>query len=338
MARIREEDYAYATAHIRAIEPKLINRSKLDRLLDTADASDAMKLLLESGYGSDQMDNSKDGAGKIEALLSSELKKAYNLLFEILPDPQAVNLFMRRYDYLNAKLILKTEFLGLDAAKNLSPMGTIKPDKLLALITERKFSELPEIFGNALSETLDAFNESGDPQEIDFILDRASFENMADDAKKSEEPFLIDMTKRLSDVANIRVFIRAKLLSRTRDFIRRALVKGGSISGSIFEELSEKSLDQFFATLKNSELASLGQRLSEAVKLADGISEVEKILDDSIIIFLRQSKFVTFGIDPVIAYLFYKETEIKNARLIITGKANKIPQESIKERLRLGYA
>jgi V/A-type H+-transporting ATPase subunit C len=44
------------------------------------------------------------------------------------------------------------------------------------------------------------------------------------------------------------------------------------------------------------------------------------------------------GIEPVIAYLFFKDTEIKNARLILTGKANKISQETIKERLRLGYA
>lgn len=338
MARIREEDYAYATAHIRAIEPKLINRSKLDRLLDAADASDTVRLLVESGYGSDQTDNSKDGAGKVEALLSSELKKAYNLLFEILPDPQPVNLFMRRYDYLNAKLILKAEFLGMDISKSLSPMGTLKAEKLLAIITGRNFSELPEIFGNAITESLEEFSQSGDPQAIDFILDRASFENMMIDAKKAEEPFLVDLTNRLSDIANIRVFLRAKLLKKSAGFIKRALVSSGTLPLTAFEELSEKSLEEFFAYLKKTGFENIAQDLSEAVKKPDGVSEVEKILDDSVIIFLRQSKFVTYGIDPVIAYLFYKETEIKNARLIITGKANKIPQETIKERLRLTYA
>ena len=65
---------------------------------------------------------------------------------------------------------------------------------------------------------------------------------------------------------------------------------------------------------------------------------MKKILDDFITLYLKDSKYVVMGVSPVIGYLFFKETEIKNARLIITGVKNKIPRETIKERLRLGYA
>ncbi len=338
MARIREEDYAYATARIRSIETKLINKSKLERLLDMSDPSDAMKLLMESGYGTDRLDNSKDGAANVEVLLSSEHKKAYDFLFDILPDPEIAYLFMRRYDYLNAKLILKAEFLGMNVKSSLSPLGTVKPEVLIRIITERKLSELPEIFGKAILESLDSFNQTGDPQNIDFILDRASYENMMEDAKRTEEPFLIELVERLSDSANIRVFIRSKLLSRSGDFIRRALVKGGKLPENIFEELSDKNIEQFFDAMKANGLEKLAQDLSSVVKNPNGLTEVEKVLEDSIIVFLGQSKYDIFGVKPVVAYLFFKETEIKNARLIMTGKTNKISQETIKERLRLGYA
>ncbi len=338
MARIREEDYAFATARIRSIETKLMNRTKLDRLMDIADPSDAIKVLMESGYGTDRLDNSKDGAANVEVLLSSEHKKAYDFLFEILPDPEIAHLFMRRYDYLNAKLILKAEFLGLDIKRSLSPLGTIKPEVLIRIIAERKLSELPQIFGDAISESLDSFAQTGDPQTIDLILDRASYENMLTDAKNSEEPFLVELVEKLSDTANIRVFIRAKLLSRSSNFIRKALVGGGKLPGSFFEEFSDKSLDQFFDGMKAYGLEKLAKELMAVVKNPDGLSEVERVLEDSIIVFLGQAKYDIFGVKPVIAYLFFKETEIKNARLIMTGKINNISQETIKERLRLGYA
>ena len=143
MARIREEDYAYATARIRAIETKLMDKNKLERLMDLNDPAQTAKLLMESGYGSNHMENSKDGIGDVEVLLSSELKKAYDLLFEILPNRKIIELFKRRYDYLNAKLILKAEFLDIDVIKSLSPLGTVRPEKLFKMITDRKLNDLP---------------------------------------------------------------------------------------------------------------------------------------------------------------------------------------------------
>lgn len=338
MARIREEDYAYATARIRAIETRLMDKSKLERLMDATDPAQTVKLLMESGYGTgnDPMENNKDG--NVEALLSAELKKAYDLLVEILPNPEVVELFKRRYDYLNAKLILKAEFLGIDVLKSLSDMGNIKPEKLLKYITDRKLNELPEIFSKAILESIDVFSQTRDPQTIDFILDKASFENMTFDAHRTGETFLVELTKRLADTANVRIFIRTKLISGSRELVRQALVKGGSIPESTFVEMADKNLDKFFEALKFTELANLSGELAEAVKHPNGISQIEKVLEDSITLFLKQSKYVAMGIEPVIAYLFFKETEIKNARLIITGQVNRIAQETIKERLRLGYA
>jgi V/A-type H+-transporting ATPase subunit C len=337
MSRIKEEDYAYATALIRAKEMKLMNQGKLERLLDAADSSDAIKILVESGYGSDHIDYGKEETGNIEALLSTELKKACDMLSEIIPDPKVIELFLYQYDYLNAKLILKAEFVGIDVKNDLSSLGTIQPDKLFKFIAERNFSELPEILGRAITDSIDSFNQAGDPQEIDFIMDKACYENMLAEAMQISEPFLVEFVKRMIDIANIRIFIRAKLLSKPA-IIRKAAIPEGSIPESTFEMLAERNLDQFFEALKSTGYAELSPKLAAAVKHPSGISEIEKTLDDSINLFLKGSKYLIMGIEPVIAYLFFKDTEIKNARLILTGKANKISQETIKERLRLGYA
>ncbi|MGI6086017.1 MAG: V-type ATP synthase subunit C [Acetivibrionales bacterium] len=338
MARIKEEGYAYATARIRVRETKLLSTSRLERLFDIIDSADAIKFLTEAGYSGETPDDGKEGTEDVEKLLSSELKKAYEFIEEILPDPLVINLFKKKFDYLNAKLMLKAGFLKIDVTDALSDMGVIEPVKLQKLIIEKKFDEVPEIFGKAILNAEESFNKTGDPQIIDFILDNACYAEMMDDAVNSQDPALIKLVNMLIDTANIRIFIRSKLLNKAEDFIRKAWIKSGSFNEEMFEEILSLGLDKLFDVLKDIGYEKLVTRLIKVVNNENGISEIEKILDDFITLYLKESKFVVMGIEPVIGYLFFKETEIKNARLIITGVKNKISRETIKERLRLGYA
>ncbi len=50
MTKIREEDYAYATARVRAVEPRLLDSLRFERLLEAPTVSDAVKLLTEARY------------------------------------------------------------------------------------------------------------------------------------------------------------------------------------------------------------------------------------------------------------------------------------------------
>lgn len=337
MGRIREEDYAYSTARIRAVEIRLLDESKLNRLLNMTDIQDAVKLLLESGYGTDHTEMEKKAAENIEGLFDEELKKTYDLLLEILPSPEPVYLFMRRYDYLNAKLILKAEFLGVNISERLSRMGTIEPKKLLGYITDRNFGELPDMLKEAVTESIEAFSQTRDPQIIDLILDKASYQNMLQDAVQYGDPFLTELVKKLIDIANIRIIVRSGLIGLPEDFVKKALIDGGSFSVRTLQDFVGKNWRDFISILKGAGHEKLSSDLTKALE-TDGISEIEKILDDHIISWLKPSKFTTLGLDPSIAYLFLKETEIKNVRLIITGIVNKIPADIIKERLRLSYA
>ena len=338
MARVKQEDYAYATARIRARETKLLSRNRLERLFEIKDYSDAVKILVEAGYGNEQADNRKNWAEVLESTLSSELIKTYDLIGEMIPDQIVLDLFKKRYDYLNAKLILKAEALKIDVSKSLSGLGTIEPIKLMKLIRERNLKDLPETFRKAILACLDEFSVSGDPQIIDFIMDKASYKEMSEIARESGDQFLIKLVDKLIDTANLRILIRSKLLSKPDDFMKKAWIDGGIFSERLYEEMENQKLDKLIEVLKKLGEDKLASALAEAIGSPDGISEVERILDDYITAFLMQGRFVTMGIEPVIAYLFFKETEVKNARLIITGVMNKIPRETIKERLRLGYA
>ena len=61
---------------------------------------------------------------------------------------------------------------------------------------------------------------------------------------------------------------------------------------------------------------------------------MEKILDEHFINFINRTRYMAMGVEPVIAWLFYREAEIRNVRLILTSKINGIPNNIIGERLR----
>jgi len=66
-------------------------------------------------------------------------------------------------------------------------------------------------------------------------------------------------------------------------------------------------------------------------------SGLEKALDDLLMSYIRSARLVTIGVEPLIAWLFAKETEIRNVRMIMTGKINNLPMDMIRERLRETY-
>ena len=64
---------------------------------------------------------------------------------------------------------------------------------------------------------------------------------------------------------------------------------------------------------------------------------LDKFCDNYIMSYMKEAKLKALTIEPVVAYIYAKQTEFKNIRIIFTGKLNNISNEKIKERLRESY-
>ena len=60
-------------------------------------------------------------------------------------------------------------------------------------------------------------------------------------------------------------------------------------------------------------------------------------MDDFLLSFVKASRWNPLGIEPIIGYLLAKENEIRLIRIIMVGKINNLPAETIRERLRDVY-
>jgi V/A-type H+-transporting ATPase subunit C len=332
--KIDDSKYIYAVSRIRAIEKKLLTNSSFERMIDSKTPDEALKTLLEAdyGYGTDIKN-----VLQYEKLLKEEYNKVYQLLSELAPEPEIINMFLISNDYHNIKVFLKSEFSGQESMDIIVEPGSIPANTLKIMIQDRNFSDMHETMKNAIEECIETFGATKNPQIIDLILDKAHFVHMKEIAKASGSDFLNDLVVMMIDISNLKIFLRIKNLKKTWDFLQKVLIPGGKIDNKIFLENLDSSLDNFLETLKYSKYGELLEKSIENINSTKSLTKFEKLCDDFILSFVKKAKFIIFGIEPLIGYLIAKETEIRNARIIMVGKINNIPNEKIRERLREAY-
>lgn len=334
MLKIRENDYAYASGLIRAKEPKLLTGSQYTRMLDAASAEEAYKVLTDAGYG---LGGSVPGVFAFEQLLADEMKKCFRLLSEIAPSAEVIKVFQRRYDYFNIKVLLKAELSGQQIPPILADTGTIGADSMKRMILERDYSGLTPLMADAVAQVYDVFSRMQDPQTVDLILDKASYQEFSTGIRDIDSTFLRELADYIIDTTNIRMFIRARSLGKSWDLIGKLLLDGGTIAKEVYYGYSDKPADSFADDIRSSRYGDAVQKGLEMVKSGKNSSGLEKALDDLLMSYIRRARLVTIGVEPLIAYLFAKETEIRNVRMIMTGKINNLPSDMIRERLRESY-
>lgn len=335
MLKINQDDYAYSTARIRAKEIKLLDSARLERMLEAATPEEAYKALAESEYGT-----GGDSSGNVysfETLLSEEMKKTYALLEEIAPQTEVVRAFQRRHDFFNVKVLLKAEFSNQDPPAILMDTGTFDKETISTMIRERDYDEMPLIMRQAVAEIYDVFPRTQDPQIVDSILDKASYEQLAVDLKGIDNPFLHELADIMTDITNIKIFIRARSIGKAWDFLKKQLISGGEISAKVYAENSDKPMDSFVGDMRRTRYGDAVYKGWELSNAGKNISGLEKLLEDYLMETVRKAKLITMGVEPFIAWLFAKEAEIRNVRIIMTGKINGLSNDLIRERLRLVY-
>jgi V/A-type H+-transporting ATPase subunit C len=63
----------------------------------------------------------------------------------------------------------------------------------------------------------------------------------------------------------------------------------------------------------------------------------EKMREAFLFNYIRRADLIAFGIEPLIAYLYKKESEIRTIRTIFVGLLNNVPAETLKERISGGF-
>ena len=327
----KKEAYLCVSAMLRAREPKLLSMEKAERMLDAASYEDAAKILTDCGYP----DLSQMKADEVEQTLAERRSAIFDELGKLCPDRELVDLFKLKYDYHNAKAIIKAEAMGTDCRRLLSDAGRIPGQKLLEIYNEDKRILLPEKLADAMRDAKATLARTANPQLSDFVLDRAYFGEVRAMADKVGSPFLKGYAEILVDTANLKSAVRTLRMGKNQDFLAAVLIEGGNVGTQRITAAGDKdSLAALYGRSRLEKAASLG-----ADALAGGsMTEFERACDNAVNAYLRDAKLVPYGCEPVAAYLAAVEGEIQAVRMILTGRLAGVRPQVIRERLRDLYA
>ncbi len=329
--RIKDTDYLYLSARLRAMENSLLTQARMERMLDAPTAEDAAKVLTECGY----QELSRVDVDTVNDLLAKARDQVMHDLAGCAPDPRMVDVFQIKYDYHNAKVLLKSEARGEDPQRLLVDAGRIPGKTLAAAVAESEFGSLPAPLAKAIQDARELLGATKDPQQADFLLDQAYFKEMEHLAQETGSEFLQGYVRLMVDVANLRSLVRVIRMGKDGDFLKTVLFQGGSMDLRRLIAVAEGSatVEEIYSTSSLAQAAQLGQ----AAVSGGGLTAFEKACDNALMAYLTQAKRVAFGEQPLIAYLAAKDSEFTAVRIIMTGRLAGLSADVIRERLRDAY-
>lgn len=331
------EDIKYNTLNtrIRTYEAELISRSRYERMLSANSAEEVYALLRETVYG--DFINEEDRVHDFEQVLTAELKRVYENLYQLTPDRSVVDYFALRYDYQNLKVLVKAKFMKQDFSEFLVPIGTMPLNELKDLVNTRKSAHAEQPMIACIDEVFSYIENYHEIQSVDIIFDNHFWEHLWSIGKRYDDPFLQGIIQRQVDIFNISTALRSYAMKRHRGFISAVLADNGTLPAKELLEAITTSLEVFVQYLQNTPYKHLINHSYEELLEKKTLNTFDLRKDNFLMGKLKEQKIVSFGPAAMIGYLYAKEIESKNLRIILIGKINKVPEEILRSRVRDTY-
>lgn len=352
---MNKDDYISASISTRMYEKNLLTRTDLERLNDYDSLRDVLNQLNETIYRGSI--NDLDRPEEYEKILKDELKRVYKVIEDIAPDKEIIDYMKEKYIFHNLKVLVKELIQDADYSSLYLEMGDIDLayikknlikedrksdffDKVASISSneDRLGKDSRDLYLDYAQKALSYYEETKNPQDIDISLDKSYYEKLLLDAKALDLDTLIDFTRETIDLINLKSLLRVKSQGEDMETLEKTLIEGGFIEPIKFKEYFSYEINQLIGSLSNAKIGSyVKDSLKDDLDLDDNILALEKAIDSHMTDYTRDSKMITFGPEVLMNYVISKETEIKNLRILLVSKLNKLDKEFTLEKLRKSY-
>lgn len=332
---MKRSDFIQGVTRTKVIETRLLSQDKINRMIESPDISDGLRLLSETEYSSSFSGITNPAA--YEKVLSSELIRVYEIMREISPDPIVVDLLALKYDYHNLKVMIKEKLVDKDLDYLYMSVSVVPPEFMKRAYLTGDYKKIPREFKKAIKAVEDDYSKNSDPQRIDFILDEHYFNHFYSMAEATKIDLFINYVQDLIDFTNIQSLIRLKKQNKNLDFAKDVILDKGKIKKDEILEAFDCSIDELVGRFKESKVSENLVKGLNSYKETGRLSVFEKYKDDYLMQINKVSKNINIGPEPIFSYIVAKETEIKTLRIILVGKLNNLSPDVIRERVRELY-
>lgn len=325
-----DKDYLFLSTMLRARVSRFISEEVLERMLSFGNFEEAAGVLRELGWP----DMSEMDRAGVDAALSKRREEIFAEMAKLCPDQELIDLFRLRYDYHNAKALIKAQAMGLESGDLLSDSGRVELGKLKEAFITEDCRFIPQILGKAMLEARDVLAKTGNPQLADFVLDKANYEEMKNMAAKIDSKYIKGYVDITAQGINLRTCVRCIRMAKTEQFLRSVILDDDYLSRNLSQIVgSADGVSTFFAGTPYKEAAVLGAEAARGGKL----TEFERKCDNVVIKYLKDARMHGFGPEYVLGFLASVENDLTCARIVLNGFLSGLSVEDIKERLRDTY-
>ena len=332
---MNRSDFIQGVTRTKVIETRLLSQDKINRMIESNDVEEALRLLNESEY-SDSFKGVLVSAD-YEKILSNELIRIYDLMRDVSADPVVVDLLALKYDYHNIKVMVKEKIYEKDLSDLYISVSVLASDFMKEAYITQDFSQISKEFKTAIDAVEEDFEKSSDPQRIDFIFDEYYFKHLYNMAESTKIDLFINYVQDMIDFTNIASLIRLKKQNKDIEFCKDVILENGNIKKDDILAAFNDSIDDMMDRFKDSKISNSLIKGLDSYKETSSLSILEKYKDDYLMDLNKASKYINIGPEPIFSYIVAKETEIKTLRIILVAKLNNLSPDVIRERVRELY-
>ena len=322
---MKDTDYAFCVARIRANESNLLSAEFIKKLAEAENYEAAVNLLVTVGW--------IDSDAKDDDFIRVQSRNLWTLLSESVPDKKVLDYLCVLNDYFNIKTAIKCVLSGENADKYYAEPSSLVLGSLCGSIDSRDYdtfkSESMRAATKTAFETVCITNRG---QDAEMILDVAALEALLEIYSKCKYRVFSEICAFIVDSSNIRTAIRCACNKKDAEFIAAALSDCCKIKKDKLISESADGVEALREYLSTSEYSKGAELYFTNSALYDNWCE-KKVLEIA-----TGSGFTAFGFDPVCAYFYRKNNEIKTVKLILNAKKSGIPTDLLKERVMVAYA
>ena len=336
--------YTYPNSRVRAKIGKLFNEKQITELAEAESLDEVTNYLRGTRDYAPFVDKYP-----IEQALDANLAESYDLLAKIAPKTlkPTFNLMLKQWDIKNIKSVLIAKEAKLNEEETrelLVPYGELKDDhdKLIEADSIQDIIVALEgtPYAKILEESLPDYNENKTLLTLESALDNYYYEKVLVASSSQED----DNTRMLHsyigtkvDIENIKIIMRAKADGLSYEQINPYVINNGYRlrEWKLKEFMESEDMNSLLSSIESSEYGSV---------VADHIPEYNQtksisVFDEALDAYERDTaknifKKKPFGIGPIVGFMYKKEDEIKNLKIIARSKRGPVvPSSEIKEML-----
>lgn len=320
-----EMEYTYAVARIRALEVSLFSAGTIEQLMACKTEESCLQFLAEKGWGDSETDMNA------EAILTRESEKTWENMRDMRVDMSVFDVLSYPKLFHNLKAAVK-EICTEEHNRGIFYEDTaISPQEMLEIVKEKDFYKLPDNMQEAALEAYETLLHTRDGQLCDVIIDKATLDAIYKAGQEAKDEIIKSYAESTVAVADIKIAVRSQKTAKSQEFMKRAMAHCDSISVDLLTKAALNSVEAICEYLEGTAYAEGGKALAQST------DAFERWCDNRIIQTMQPQKYNAFSVGPLVAYVLARENEIKTVRIILSGKANGLPDKSIRERIREMY-